>query len=264
MKTIVKEFATAVIATIVLGIIVCGLYPLAVYAVGQLLFSHQANGSLIENSDHKIVGSELLGQNFTSAKYFQPRPSSAGTGYDAANSSGSNLGPTSKKFINGTTKSTALPPKEAGGAFLPGPDIVDFDGLKLRVLGYCEANGIAYQLLQDGKPMDPKSFKTEKGDYDQVKLITAFNDDVKTLTVKPEALIPGDAVTGSASGLDPHISVKNALLQAARVARERKLSVDDVKSLITKATEGPSLGIFGDAGVNVLKLNLTLDGIAAK
>ena len=67
--------------------------------------------------------------------------------------------------------------------------------------------------------MDPKTFKTEKGDYDQVKLITAFNDDAKTLTVKPEALIPGDAVTGSASGLDPHISVKNALLQAARVAK---------------------------------------------
>ena len=264
MKTIIKEFGTAVIATIVLGIIVCGLYPLAVYAAGQLLFSHQANGSLIENSDHKIVGSELLGQNFTSAKYFQPRPSSAGTGYDASSSSGSNLGPTSKKFINGTTKSTALPPKEAGGAFLPGPDVVDFDGLKLRVLGYCDANGISYQLLQDGKPVAPKTFKNEKGDYDQVKLITAFNDDAKTLTVKSEALIPGDAVTGSASGLDPHISVKNALLQAARVAKERKVSVDDVKSLIAKATDGPSLGIFGDAGVNVLKLNLTLDGMAAK
>ena len=162
MKTIVKEFATAVIATIVLGIIVCGLYPLAVYAVGQLLFSHQANGSLIENSDHKIVGSELLGQNFTSAKYFQPRPSSAGTGYDAANSSGSNLGPTSKKLINGTTKSTALAGKEAGGAFLPGPDVVDFDGLKLRVLGYCEANGIAYQLLQDGKPWIRRPLRQRK------------------------------------------------------------------------------------------------------
>ena len=264
MKTIIKEFGTAVIATIVLGIIVCGLYPLAVYAAGQLLFSHQANGSLIENSDHKIVGSELLGQNFTSAKYFQPRPSSAGTGYDASSSSGSNLGPTSKKFINGTTKSTALPPKEAGGAFLPGPDVVDFDGLKLRVLGYCDANGIEYQLIQDGKPVDPKTFKNEKGDYDQVKLITAFNDDAKTLTVKPEALIPGDAVTGSASGLDPHISVKNALLQAARVAKERKVTVDEVKSLIAKATDGPSLGLFGDAGVNVLKLNLALDQLATK
>jgi K+-transporting ATPase ATPase C chain len=262
MKTIVKEIITSVLATLLFAVVCCGLYPVLIWGASQLLFSHQANGSLIESSDRKIVGSEWLGQNFTSAKYFQPRPSSANTGYDAASSGGSNLGPTSKKFINGTTKTIALPGKEAGK--YETSDVVDFDGVKLRVLGYCDANGIAYQLIQDGKPVDQKTFKTEKGEYDQVKLITAFNDDAKPLTVKPASLIPGDAVTASASGLDPHISVKNALLQAPRVAKERSISLDAVKAEITKATAGAQFGILGEAGVNVLTLNLTLDKVASK
>jgi len=263
MKTIVKEIITSILATLLLAVVCCGIYPVLIWGASQLLFSHQANGSLIEGSDRKIAGSEWLGQNFTSARYFQPRPSSAGTGYDAANSSGSNLGPTSKKFINGTTKSIALPGKEAG-TYVPAPDVVDFDGIKLRVLNYCDANGIAYELLQDEKPADPKAFKTDKGEYDPVKLITAFNDDAKPLTVKPASLIPGDAVTASGSGLDPHISVKNALLQAPRVAKERSISLDTVKTEITKATAGAQFGILGEAGVNVLTLNLALDKLPAK
>jgi K+-transporting ATPase ATPase C chain len=260
MKIIVKDILSSVIATLVLSVVLCGLYPVVVWGASQLLFPHQANGSLIEGADRKIVGSELLGQNFTSAKYFQPRPSSAGTGYDAANSSGSNLGPTSKKFINGTTKSIAIPGKE-DGTFTAAPDVVDFDGVKLRVLTYCEQNGIPYELLQDGKPADQKAFKTEKGDFDPVKLITAFNDDAKPLTVKAGTPIPGDAVTASGSGLDPHISVKNALLQAPRVARERKISVEAVQAEIRKATTGPQFGLLGEPGVNVLVLNLALDAI---
>ena len=110
--------------------------------------------------------------------------------------------------------------------------------------------------------MEPKTFKTEKGDWDQVKLITAFNDDNKPLTVKPAVLIPGDAVTSSASGLDPHISVKNAMLQLPRVAKARSLSEAKVKELLAQNTDGSGLGIFGDAGVNVLKLNLALDKVA--
>jgi K+-transporting ATPase ATPase C chain len=263
MKTIIKETITSILATLLFAVVCCGIYPVLVWGAGQLLFAHQANGSLIEGSGHKIIGSEWLGQNFTSARYFQPRPSSAGTGYDAANSSGSNLGPTSKKFINGTTKSIALPGKEAG-TYAPAPDVVDFDGIKLRVLNYCDANGIAYELIQDGKPVDQKTFKTDKGEYDQVKLITSFNDDTKPLTIMPASLIPGDAVTASGSGLDPHISVKNALLQAARVARERSLSMDVVKAEITKATGGAQFGILGEAGVNVLKLNLALDAMTQK
>ena len=263
MKTIIKEITTSILATLLFAVLLCGVYPVIVWGASQLLFPHQANGSLIEGSDRKIVGSEWLGQNFTSAKYFQPRPSAAGSGYDAANSSGSNLGPTSKKFINGTTKTIAMAGKEAG-TVLPASDVVDFDGIKLRVLGYCDSNGISYELLQDGKPVDPKTFKTDKGEYDQVKLITAFNDDAKPLTIKPASLIPGDAVTASGSGLDPHISVKNALLQAARVAKERALSLDVVKAEIAKATAGAQFGILGNAGVNVLKLNLALDAMTPK
>ena len=264
MKNIIKDILTSLLATLLFGVVLCGIYPLLIWGLGKEFFPHQANGSLIEDANHQVIGSEWIGQNFTSAKYFQPRPSAAGTGYDATSSGGSNLGPTSKKLINGTTKSTALPPKVAGGPLQPGPDVEDYDGIKMRVLSYCDANGIPYQLIQDGKVVDQKVFKTEKGDYDAVKLITAFNDAAKPLTVKTASLIPGDAVTASASGLDPHISPKNAQMQTARVAKERNLSLDVVKAEIEKATDHPSLGILGDSGVNVLKLNIALDKIATK
>jgi len=197
MNTIVKETTTAILATLLFAFVLCGIYPVVIWGASQLLFPHQANGSLIEGSDRKIVGSEWLGQNFIGAKYFHPRPSAAGAnGYDAANSSGSNLGPTSKKFI---------------------------DSVKQRVSDYRTENGLA-----------------------------------------ADALVPGDAVTASGSGLDPHISPKNALLQVPRVARERGLGVDYVKSEMAKATDRPSLGILGEAGVNVLKLNLALDAVSPK
>lgn len=196
MNTIVKETITSVVATLVFGLVLCGLYPLVVWGAGQLLFPHQANGSLIESADRKIVGSAWLGQNFTGAKYFHPRPSAAGSGYDAANSGATNLGPTSQKLI---------------------------DSVKAAVEQYRKDNALAADVL-----------------------------------------VPADAVTSSGSGLDPHISVKNALLQAPRVARERRLSEDIVKEQIDKATARPSLGILGEAGVNVLTLNLALDQLTAK
>jgi potassium-transporting ATPase KdpC subunit len=196
MNTIVKETITSILATLLFAVVLCGIYPVTIWGVGQLLFPHQANGSLIESSDRKIVGSEWLGQNFASAKYFHSRPSSAGTGYDAANSSGSNLGPTSQKLI---------------------------DAVKQRVADYRKENDLA-----------------------------------------ADALVPGDAVTASGSGLDPHISPKNALLQAPRVARERGISTDLVQAEIEKATVGRQFGILGEAGVNVLKLNLALDGLPSR
>jgi len=262
MKTLLIEIKHTIIFTIIIGVFCCIAYPLVVYGFGQLLFKYKADGSLIVGSDGKILGSELVGQPFASDKYFISRPSAAGTGYDATNSGGSNLGPTSKKLLNGTTKSIALADKD--GKLAQAPDVEDYDGIKIRIIGYCDQNGIAYDLLQDGKVVEPKTFKTEKGDWDQVKLITAFNDDAKPLTVKPSVLIPGDAVTSSASGLDPHISVKNALLQAPRVAKTRSLGEDKVKEMIAQYTDGRSLGIFGEPGVNVLKLNLALDQAAPK
>jgi K+-transporting ATPase ATPase C chain len=192
MKTFLKETLTSILATLVFAILFCGVFPLIIFGAGQLLFPRQANGSLIEGPDRRIVGSEILGQNFAAAKYFHPRPSAAGAnGYDAASSSGSNLGPTSQKLM---------------------------DAIKQRVETYRAENN-----LPEG------------------------------------ALVPGDAVTASGSGLDPHISPKNAELQAPRVAKERGLSIDAVKAEIAKATDGRSLGIFGEPGVNVLRLNIALD-----
>src|SRR5215813_12088194 len=194
--------------TILLGVI----YPLGMTGISQLLFSKQANGSLV-TSGGKVVGSELIGQNFTKPEYFHPRPSSAGSGYDATSSSGSNLGPTSAKLLRGTTK---IDDKKN--------EVVDFDGVSLRVVHYCLENGIPYE---SSAPLD--RFKDAKGDLDDVKLIKAFNDDKAPLVFTPKAPIPADAVTGSSSGLDPHITPANAEAQAARVAKARKVLVAEVK-----------------------------------
>ena len=192
MNTFLNEILTSLRATLVFAVLLCGAFPLVIFGAGQLFFPRQANGSLIESQDRRILGSELLGQNFSGAKYFHPRPSAAGaSGYDAASSSGSNLGPTSQKLM---------------------------DAVKQRADSYRAENGLA-----------------------------------------ADALVPGDAVTASGSGLDPHISPRNAELQAARVARERGLDLDAVKAAIAKATDGRSLAVFGEPGVNVLKLNISLD-----
>jgi K+-transporting ATPase ATPase C chain len=192
MKIIFIELKNSIIATIVFALIVCGLYPLLVYGAAQLFFPHAANGSLIEGKNRELVGSELLGQMFSTDKYFHPRPSAAGSGYDPKNSGGTNLGPTSQKLK---------------------------DAVKAAVDQYRKENNLA-----------------------------------------PDALVPADAVTSSASGLDPHISIVNAQLQAARVAKARSLDEKDVQALIEKFTDGRQLGILGEPGVNVLKLNLGLDG----
>lgn len=171
------------VMTVSLGI----LYPLAVWSVSQALFSHQANGSLILK-DGQVVGSELIGQTFTAPDYFHSRPSAAGNGYDAGASSGSNLGPTSKKLIDRI--------------------VADVEGIK--------------------------------------------NDN-------PGTKIPADLVTASGSGLDPHISPAAAEFQIPRVAKERKMSENELKELVAKFTSGRDLGIFGDQRVNVLLLNLELN-----
>ena len=149
IKSILNELRISVIATVCLAVLLCGVYPAVVWLVAQGIFPEQANGSLVSVKG-QVRGSSLLAQRFTGAGYFHPRPSAAGDGYDAVNSGGSNLGPTSQKLI---------------------------DAVKERITAYRAENKLA-----------------------------------------PEVLIPADAVTASASGLDPHISVKNALLQVNRVA----------------------------------------------
>src|SRR6267143_1096673 len=103
MKNFFSELRAAVLVTVALAVVCCGLYPLVVFGLGQLLFHDKANGSLIVDSAGTVRGSRLLGQGFTADKYFHPRPSAAGNGYDASNSSGRNLGPTSQK-LNDTIK----------------------------------------------------------------------------------------------------------------------------------------------------------------
>jgi len=227
-----------IFATILFGVV----YPLAITGVCQVLFPRQANGSLVTAGD-KVIGSEIIGQNFTKPEYFQPRPSAAGSGYDATASGGSNLGPTSAKLVRGTTK---MDDKKN--------EVVDFDGINLRIVHYCVDNDIPYE---SSVPLD--GFKDAKGGLDDVKLIKAFNDDKAPLMFTPKAPIPADAVTGSASGLDPHISPASAQLQAPRVAKARGISVEQANQLLAQFTEGPALGLLGDPRVNVLKLNLALD-----
>jgi len=191
MKTILKEIRISLAATLCLAVLLCGVYPIVVWGLAQGIFPREANGSLVVRGG-RTAGSSLLAQRFTGAKYFHPRPSAAGAGYDAAGSGGSNLGPLSKKLIDDTAQ---------------------------RVRDYRAENRLA-----------------------------------------PDVPIPADAVSASASGLDPHISPENALLQAPRVARARGLSEEAVIGKIKARTEGRTLGILGEPRVNVLVLNLDLDG----
>jgi len=114
MKALFSEIRGAVFATLVLAIVCCGLYPLVVFGISQALFRDKANGSLIVDQDGTVRGSKLLAQGFTADKYFHPRPSAAGNGYDAASSGGSNLGPTSQKLSDAIKDRVAAYRKENG------------------------------------------------------------------------------------------------------------------------------------------------------
>jgi K+-transporting ATPase ATPase C chain len=237
-KEILPGLRIKLFMTLLLGVV----YPLAMTGISQLIFPKQANGSLI-TAGGKVIGSEIIGQNFTKPEYFHPRPSAAGSGYDATASSGSNLGPTSAKLIHGTTK---MDDKKN--------EVVDYDGINLRIVHYSVENDIPYE---SSMPLD--RFKGADGSLDDVKLIKAFNDDKTPLIFTPKEPIPADAVTASASGLDPHISPANAQAQASRVAKARGISVDQANQIVARFTEGPDLGLLGEPRVNVLKLNLALD-----
>jgi K+-transporting ATPase ATPase C chain len=237
-----KEFGPAFRLMVAFTIVTGLVYPAIITGISQVVFPHQANGSLV-TVNGKVVGSSLIGQNFSKDEYFHARPSAAGNGYDATASGGTNLGPTSAKLLRGTTK---MDDKKN--------EVVDFDGINLRIVHYCLDNDIPYE-----SSIALDQFKNAKGELDDVKLIKAFNDDKAPLVFKAKAPIPADAVTASGSGLDPHISVANAEIQAGRVAKARKASVDEVKQLIAQSKSKPDLGFLGEPRVNVLMLNIALD-----
>jgi potassium-transporting ATPase KdpC subunit len=233
-----RGFLMMVAMTVLTGLV----YPAVVTGIAQAVFRDRADGSLIV-ANGRVIGSRLIGQNFSRPEYVHPRPSSAGSGYDPTASGGTNLGPTSAKLINGTTK---LDDKKS--------EVVDFDGIKDRIVHYCLDNGIPYD---SSMPLD--AFTDALGNLDDVKLIKAFNDDRTPLVFTPKMPIPADAVTASESGLDPHISPANARTQAARVASARGVPVEQVLEVVARHTEGRTLGFLGEPRVNVLELNLDLD-----
>jgi K+-transporting ATPase ATPase C chain len=188
-----SQLKPAIIMTLLLTAITGLVYPLAVTGIAQLLFPSRSNGSLIERNG-TIVGSELLGQNFSRPGYFHPRPSAAGAnGYDASASGGSNLGPTNRILL-------------------------------------ARVDSLA-------------------------KMLRAEN---------PNAPVPVDLVTASASGLDPDITPAAAEFQLPRVARERHLAESALRQLIAGHIRGRQLGLLGEPRVNVLELNMALDAASTK
>lgn len=183
----------AVVMTLALTLVTGIAYPLVVTGLANVLFPRQAQGSLIRAADGTVVGSRLIGQPFSEPRYFHPRPSAAGAGYDGMASGGTNLGPTSRK------------------------------------------------LIEQQVALAVKRVQAENG-------VTA---------------VPVDLVTSSASGLDPHVTPAAADLQVSRVARARGLTEDAVRRLVREHSEGRTLGILGEARVNVLELNLALDAATA-
>jgi potassium-transporting ATPase KdpC subunit len=191
-----EQIRPAILSVLVLTLLTGCVFPLLLTAIARPLFPRQTSGSLIMRGG-AVVGSSLIGQEFTRPEYFQSRPSSAGAGYDGTSSGGTNLSPDNPKLKNGAA---------------------DFAGIRQLAEEYRERNGLA-----------------------------------------PDAPIPIDAVTRSASGLDPHISPANAALQIARVARLRGLSEETVRLLVAGHNEGPQFGFLGSPRVRVLELNLALD-----
>src|SRR5271163_2738979 len=185
-----KSLKIAIRFTLFTALLLGIVYPLLVTGFAQLALTKQANGELITR-DGSIIGSRLIGQNFAADKYFHSRPSAAGNGYDASNSSGSN---------------------------------------------YAQSNQ---------------------------KLVTRIQGDVaKASTDNPTQLVPIDLVTASGSGLDPDITPAAALYQAHRIAQVRKLTDDEVTQLVNAHITPRQFGLLGEPRVNVLELNLALDGLS--
>ncbi len=187
----VKEFGTAIRATIIIWLLVAVIYPVIILAFGQLVLPDRANGSILKNSESVAIGSALIGQPSAGTRYFASRPST----------------------INYSTDKTAAPTGVSGASNLA--------------------------------PSNPDLAKRTKAEINRLK---------------SAGILPtNDLVYTSGSGLDPHISVEAARNQIAVVAKARGVNPSTVEQAISQAIDGRFLGIFGEPGVNVLKLNLALD-----
>lgn len=197
------QVSKAIRSTLVLWVITAFIYPLFMLISGQVVFSYQANGSLIKNSQGVIIGSALIGQPFAGEKYFGSRPSS-------------------------TSYSTADPKKDEASV------------LKMGVSG---ASNLA--------PSNPALLERINGNEGEIQRL-------KKAGIQPTA----DLVYTSGSSLDPHITPEGAKVQIARVAKARGIEPKQLETLISQNTDGRFFGIFGEPGVNVLKLNLAVDKIS--
>ncbi|GAA0430734.1 potassium-transporting ATPase KdpC subunit [Acrocarpospora corrugata] len=269
-----RQHLAALRAVAVLTLILGALYPLAVTGVAQALFNGNANGSLIEK-DGRTVGSSIIGQLFTDGdgnaipRYFQSRPSAAGDGYDPLSTSASNLGPEDVVDTLATdgdegrqslltlvcARSKAAGELEGVSGARPyctsdgvGAVLKVFPDRAVSVNQACPA--APFVTVYQGLPVQ---CATPGEDYAAGRTVPVRGD-------APAPAVPGDAVTASGSGLDPHVSVAYARLQAPRVAKERGLPLDQVLTLVGEHTTNRALGFMGQPAVNVLELNLALDG----
>jgi K+-transporting ATPase ATPase C chain len=233
MKTFLTRYLRpAVVLTLLLTVLTGLIYPGVITALSQLIFPYQANGSL-HTVNGKIVGSDLIGQQWTLPKYFHGRPSAtvnlsgAPAPYEADNSTASNLGPTSSSLINGNGSEVTL----AKGTPVPA--------------NATPVAGKANTYYVPGTYLGVQNY------------VDQFRKDNNLASNTP---IPVDMVTASGSGLDPDISIAGALLQVNRIAQVRGMSPAAVQQIVNDHIQGRFLWIFGEPYVNVLALNLALDG----
>ena len=178
MKQFFSHIRGAVVSTLVLAVVCCGLYPLIVFGISQLLFRDQANGSLITGADGNVRGSKLLGQAFSDGKYFHPRPSAAGNGYDATSSGGSNLGPTSRKLNDAIKDRVAAYRKENG---LSENDSLPADAVT------ASGSGLDPQIsLRNAELQTPRIAKARGLSEQKVRELTQENTDGRDLGVLGE------------------------------------------------------------------------------
>ncbi len=256
-----RQLLPAIMITAVLAVLTGLVYPLVVTGIGREVFPYRSNGSFITKNG-RVIGSSLIAQNFADKsgnplpQYFQPRPSSAGNGYDPTSSGASNLGPGDPKLVG----------------FIPGFNTVDLNGNSSKTNPfatkddpYCvptDPSGAAVTSPSQGQ----KYAKNKDGSYvcdsNTVPERALAYRQLNGLDEKTP--VPVDAVTASASGLDPDISVANANLQATRVAKARNLPLDQVTALIKSHTNAQQWGFLGEKTVNVVDLNLALDGLSAQ